>query len=71
MSADMLQKCEANNLMKSSDNKPNHLPTENALRISKFRAIDDPVLALCKTKHMHPYLNTIKDIGYDQLFVHY
>jgi len=77
MSADMLQRCETNNLMEFGDNKPSHLPTANALRISKCRAIkgqqedDDPVLALCKMKHMHPYLNIIKDIGYDRFFVHY
>lgn len=77
MSANMLRRSEANVLMEFGDNEPSHLPTANALRITKCRAIkdqrehDDPVLALCKLKHIHPYLNIIKDIGYDRFFVHY
>jgi len=59
MSADMLRRCEANNLMEFGDDETSHLPTENALRILKCRVInqqqvdDDPVLARCKMKHMH------------------
>lgn len=77
VSASMLRRSEANDLMEFGDNEPSHLPTANALRITKCRAIkdqredDDPILALCKLKHIHPYLNIIKDIGYDRFFVHY
>jgi len=77
MSAAMLQRSEANDLMEFGDDEPSHLPTANALRIIKCRAISDqredhdPILALCKMKHMHPYLNIVKEIGYDRFFVHY
>lgn len=78
MSGAMLRRCEANDLMKFGDKEPCILPTSNALRIIKCKAIkdqqddDDPVLALCKMKRdIQPYLNIIKDIGYDRFFVHY
>jgi len=77
MSAAMLLRCEANTLMEFGDSEPSHLPTANALRITKCRVMTDqredhdPILALCKMKYMHPYLNIIKDIGYDRFFVHY
>lgn len=77
MSAVMLQRSEADVLMEFGDKEPCSLPTSNALRIVKCRAIkdqrenDDPVLALCRMKHMHPYQNIIKDVGYDRFFVHY
>lgn len=77
MSSAMLQRSEANHLMEFGDVEPSHLPTSNALRIAKCRALkeqqedEDSILALCKLKYMHPFLNVIKDIGYDRFFVHY
>lgn len=77
MSAAMLRRSEANDLIKLGDKEPSHLPTANALRIIKCRSTknqredDDPILSLCKMKHIHPYVNIIKDIGYDRFFVHY
>jgi len=41
VSAAMLQRCEANTLMQFGDSEPSHLPTANALRITKCRAIAD------------------------------
>lgn len=77
MSADMLRRTEGNNLMEFDDKEPSHLPTANALRIIECRTLkdqreeEDPILAICKMKYLHPYINIIKDIGYDRFYVHY
>lgn len=75
----MLRRSEANDLMEFGDKEPSHLPTSNALRIAKCRALkeqqedDDSILAVCKLKHINPYCHilVIKDIGYNRFFVHY
>lgn len=73
----MLRRTEADGLMEFDDQEPSHLPTANALRVIKCRVLkdqqeeDDRILAICKTKYLHPYINIIKDIGYDRFYVHY
>lgn len=77
MSASMLRKTEANDLMDFDDLEPSNLPTANSLRIIICRDLkdqredDDPILSICKMKYLHPYINVIKDIRYDRFYVHY
>jgi hypothetical protein len=77
MSASAARRLEANKIMNFGDKEPSHLPTSNALRIAKCRELkqgredNDPVLAICTMKNINPYINIIKDIGYDRFFVHY
>lgn len=81
MSASMIRREEADNIMDNmmefGDPEPNHLPTNNASRLIKNKALkdnredNDPIFGIIKLKSIHPYLNIIKDIGYDRFFVHY
>jgi len=77
MSASEARRFEANKIMNFGEKEPSHLPTSNALRIAKCRELkkyredNDPVLEISKMKNINPFINVIKDIGYDRFFVHY
>lgn len=77
MSSALVHRVEADKLMNFGDQEPSNLPNTNALRVAKCKALkegrhhNDPVLSVCMMKNMHPYLNIIKDIGYDRFFIHY
>lgn len=64
-------------VMEYGDKEPSHLPSTNALRILKHKALkdeqinSDPVITLSILKGASPYNNIIKDISYDKFFVHY
>ncbi|CAI6375455.1 unnamed protein product [Macrosiphum euphorbiae] len=72
-----VQRVEAMGVMEYGDKEPSHLPSTNALRILKHKALkdeqinSDPVIALSILKGSSPYNNIIRDISYDKFYVHY
>ena len=77
MSADVLRRKYAGEVMNFADLEPPHIPTANALRVAKSKALredrihDDPILGLCIMKYSNSFANSIHDIGYDRFFCHY
>lgn len=76
-SASFIRRDKASRLMNFGDQEPSNLPTLNALRILKCRTLknnqdhEDPILGLAILKGSLPYSVIIRNIGYDQFFVHY
>lgn len=76
-SAAYVQRTEAMSIMKYGDKEPSHLPSKNALRLIKYKALkedqlsSDPILALSLLKSEASYKEIIRDIAYDKFFVHY
>lgn len=76
-SASYVRREMAKNLMNFGDQEPSHLPSSNALRVIKCKAIkqglhnDDPIISLFIMKGLSPYDEIIHDIGYDRFFMHY
>ncbi len=77
ISADIIRRGYANEVMDFGDLEPPHIPTSNALRVAKSKALqkhrihDDPIIGLCIMKYSNAFSNSIHDIGYDRFFCHY
>lgn len=77
MSASMVRRSEAYHCMIPGDPEPSALPTTNALRIAKCRAIAvsrldaNAILAIQIMKDTRQFGDSIRDIGLDRFFVHY
>lgn len=78
MSASYSQKLEANRIMEYGDQEPAHIPTLNALRVMKYKALQkshihqDLITSLLSLlKGTVPYDKIIYDMCYNRFFLHY
>ncbi|KAJ8896839.1 hypothetical protein PR048_002185 [Dryococelus australis] len=76
VSACTVRREEARRGMYLGDNEPTHIPTLNALRLTKSRELkskhvdDDPILAVGKLKYSAEYYSSIREIGLDPFHNH-
>ncbi|KAJ8887870.1 hypothetical protein PR048_014088 [Dryococelus australis] len=72
VSACTVRREEARRSMHLGDNEPSHIPTLDALRLTKSRELksrrvdDDPILAVGKMKYSAEYYSSIREIELDQ-----